>query len=228
MNIEEIVRIASVAAIPMVLAVTGHEVAHAYAAKRNGDYSAELAGRLTLNPLAHIDWLGTVILPLVLLSLHSPFLFGWAKPVPVDPKQFNNYRKGLRQVALSGIIANLLMTLVWAFLLVSSSHINVEEDSGLFALLVSFIREMSEFGVVINTVLAIFNLIPIPPLDGSRVISSFLKGEIARHYQSLEPYGFWVILFLMFSGLFRWLGPIVGYIVSLSVHLFEQLFHFLV
>ncbi|MCV2509296.1 MAG: site-2 protease family protein, partial [Neisseriaceae bacterium] len=103
-------------AIPMVLAVTVHETAHGYVAKKNGDYTADNAGRLTLNPLAHIDPIGTVVLPLFLLVMGAPFLFGWAKPVPVNPYQFKDYRKGMRQVAAAGPLSNLLMMFIWAAL----------------------------------------------------------------------------------------------------------------
>ncbi|MBN3859445.1 site-2 protease family protein [Neisseriaceae bacterium PsAf] len=209
-------------AIPMVLAVTVHETAHGYVAKKNGDYTADNAGRLTLNPLAHIDPIGTVVLPLFLLVMGAPFLFGWAKPVPVNPYQFKDYRKGMRQVAAAGPLSNLLMMFIWAALYVGTFYLS-QQNQG--SNLISFINEMSMFGMVINTVLCVFNLVPIPPLDGSRIVNSYLSPEASSKYMKLEPYGFWIVLAALFLGLFQVMGPIVNWAIQAAITFFDKFFH---
>ncbi|QRN41378.1 MAG: site-2 protease family protein [Neisseriaceae bacterium] len=224
MDIADIIYKVCVYTIPMVLAVTVHETAHGYVAKKNGDDTAKNAGRLTLNPLAHIDPIGTVVLPLLLLVLKVPFLFGWAKPVPINPSRFKDYRKGMRQVAASGPLSNLLMVFVWAALFVGTSYLSKNQDSNL----VSFIREMSQFGIVINAVLCVFNLMPIPPLDGSRVISSYLSPEAYSQYMKLEPYGLWIVIAALFLGLFQVIWPIVGWIIRMAITFFDNIFQWII
>ncbi|MDC7705713.1 site-2 protease family protein [Vogesella indigofera] len=184
-------------ALPVLLAITLHEAAHAYAAKRFGDATAYMMGRMTLNPLKHIDPVGTVLLPLLSLVIGG-FLFGWAKPVPVNFGALRNPRVGMRWVAAAGPAANLLMAILWVLLL--KLAIVMDNDySRPLAL-------MSQAGIVINVVLMVLNLMPILPLDGGRIVESLLPRPLAYRFSRLEPYGMWILLALVFTGL---LSPIL-------------------
>ena len=220
MDLNAMIKTVCIDAIPLVLALVLHEIMHGYMALKNGDPTAKLAGRLTLNPLDHISLLGTVIFPLVLLILHFPFLIGWAKPVPVNPARFHNYREGMREVAASGPIVNLVMLFIWAFLLVL---MELMSEKGWSNTLVSFITDMSYFGIMINGVLGIFNLIPIPPLDGSRIVDSFLPPAASRRYNALAPYGILIVLCLMYAGFFTLITPIIRWISNLALGLWGSL-----
>lgn len=181
--------------IPLVFAITLHEVAHGWVANRLGDPTAKLMGRLTLNPLKHIDILGTIIIPAVLLLLGG-VVFGYAKPVPVNWSNLRNLRRDMRLVALSGPIANLLMAIFWTII----ARIGVSFQ-GAEPFLATILFYMGTSGIMINTVLMVLNLIPIPPLDGSRVILSLLDGKAAFNYMRLENYGFWILLALVALGI---------------------------
>jgi Zn-dependent protease len=171
----------------LLFSVILHEVMHGWVARRYGDHTAENAGRLTLNPIPHIDPIGTILLPLILILSGSPFLFGWAKPVPVNPLNFRNIKRGEIAVSLAGIGANLFLALVGAVLI----HL-------LLAFWVNpLLIRVASFMVTINLVLAFFNLIPIPPLDGSRVVMAMAPYEIARKFAAVERYGFVILLGLM-------------------------------
>lgn len=184
-------------ALPVLLAITLHEAAHAYAAKRFGDATAYMMGRMTLNPLKHIDPVGTVLLPLLSVVLGG-FLFGWAKPVPVNFGALRDPRSGMRWVAAAGPAANLLMAIMWVLLL--KLAIVMDNDySRPLAL-------MSQAGIVINVVLMVLNLMPILPLDGGRIVESLLPRPLAYRFSRLEPYGMWILLALVFTGL---LSPIL-------------------
>ncbi|GGX94034.1 site-2 protease family protein [Vogesella alkaliphila] len=184
-------------ALPVLLAITLHEAAHAYAAKRLGDATAYMMGRMTLNPLKHIDPVGTVLLPLLSVVLGG-FLFGWAKPVPVNFGALRDPRSGMRWVAAAGPAANLLMAILWVLLL--KLAIVMDNDySRPLAL-------MSQAGIVINVVLMVLNLMPILPLDGGRIVESLLPRPLAYRFSRLEPYGMWILLALVFTGL---LSPIL-------------------
>lgn len=184
-------------ALPVLLAITLHEAAHAYAAKRFGDATAYMMGRMTLNPLKHIDPVGTVLLPLLSLVIGG-FLFGWAKPVPVNFGALRHPRTGMRWVAAAGPAANLLMAILWVLLL--KLAIVMDNDySRPLAL-------MSQAGVGINVVLMVLNLMPILPLDGGRIVESLLPRPLAYRFSRLEPYGMWILLALVFTGL---LSPIL-------------------
>lgn len=192
-------------ALPVIFAITLHEVAHGWAAKYLGDRTAEMMGRLTLNPIKHIDPVGTVALPLLLL-IFSPVVFGWAKPVPVTWENLRHPRRDMALVAVAGPGANLLMALFWVLVIKLAMLSQATGGGGA----TEFFILMGYAGIIINIVLMILNLLPIPPLDGSRVVSSVLPGPWAYSYSRLEPYGLVILLVLLVSGLLgRILGPAI-------------------
>lgn len=174
-------------AVVLLFSVIVHEVAHGYVALRNGDPTARMLGRITLNPVPHIDPIGTILLPLLLLMSGAGIIFGWAKPVPVNPLNFRNYRLGELTVSAAGPLSNLALAVLFALLL-RYGAINVG------------LMKFALWGVQINIFLALFNLIPIPPLDGSHILEIFLPPNLARLYAYLEPVGFILILVLFYTG----------------------------
>ena len=178
--------------LPVIFAITVHEVAHGWVAKKFGDNTASSLGRLTINPIKHIDLVGTLILPGLLLLSGTGFIFGWAKPVPVDARNFKNPRKDMAVVALAGPISNLLMALGWALL--ARLGVMIGEDYISLPLIYTGIA-----GIAINMVLALINLLPIPPLDGSRVLTGILPSYWAWKYNQLERYGFIILLILLYT-----------------------------
>ncbi len=182
-------------ALPVIFAITLHEVAHGWAAKYLGDRTAEMMGRLTLNPVRHIDPIGTIAMPLLLL-LVSPFVFGWAKPVPVTWENLRNPKRDMALVAIAGPAANLAMVLFWVLVIKLAGLF----EGALPASGVEFLYLMGAAGIIINIVLMVLNMIPIPPLDGSRVVSSMLPGAWANSYSRLEPYGLVILLVLLVTG----------------------------
>lgn len=197
----------------LLFSVIVHEVMHGVAALRFGDRTAERAGRLTLNPIPHIDPIGTILLPGLLIFSGSPILFGWAKPVPVNPLNFSNIRKGELVVAAAGVLSNFGLAIISALLY----HLLNTLPNSSILLLGSF-----KYAVLINLVLGVFNLLPIPPLDGSRILLSQLPYKLAREFEKLERYGIFILLFLMFipfgpsGSLFQTiLGFLVGILSSL-------------
>lgn len=199
--------------IPVIFAITVHEAAHGWIAKRYGDNTAKMLGRLTLNPLKHIDPVGTILLPGILLLTGTGFIFGWAKPVPVDARNFKNPRQDMAIVALAGPVSNLLMAVGWALIARVGVMINVE-----FMTLPMIYWGIA--GISINLVLALINLIPIPPLDGSRVVSGILPNRWAWHYNKFERYGFLILLLMLFTGT---LNVILGYPMFLAQNMFFSL-----
>lgn len=198
--------------IPVLFAITVHEVAHGWVANKLGDPTAKMLGRLTLNPLKHIDPIGTILVPGVLLLLGG-FVFGWAKPVPITWQNLRHPRRDVALVSAAGPLANLVMALIWALLFKFALTLNPVPTNFAFALLT-----MSQIGVIINIVLMVLNLIPIPPLDGSRVMSSFLPRRIAYQYDRIEPYGFFVLLLLLATGaLSIIMGPFVTFFINLLI-----------
>lgn len=183
----------TISIIPVLLAITVHEAAHGYAAKHFGDKTAYFLGRITLNPIKHIDPVGTVVIPGMLLLLSAPFLFGWAKPVPVNFSNLNNPKKDMMWVALAGPASNLAMAIIWAIVL------GLFKSSG--ASYALFIIGMAQVGIMINLVLMLLNLLPIPPLDGGRVAVSLLPSPWSYKLASLERYGMFILIFLIVSGL---------------------------
>ena len=178
--------------IPVLFAITLHEAAHGWVASIFGDHTAKMMGRVTLNPVKHIDPVGTVLVPVALLIMPVPFIFGWAKPVPINFNALRSPKSGMIWVALAGPAANILMTFFWLLVYTFTPNPNI-----------SVLAQMAAAGIFINLILAVFNLLPIPPLDGSRVISALLPRPLAYKYNQLEQYGLYIILALMFLGGFE-------------------------
>ncbi|WP_367026980.1 site-2 protease family protein [Methylococcus sp. ANG] len=185
----------SVWLLPVLFAITLHEVAHGWAASRLGDNTAKSLGRLSLNPLRHIDPVGTILVPGLLLAFGG-FIFGWAKPVPVDWGRLRHPRRDMALVAVAGPGANLVMALGWAILL--RLAMELPESLDYVALPLGL---MGKAGIAINSVLMVLNLLPIPPLDGSRVVSTLLPLRAAIQYSRIEPYGFWILLILIYTNI---------------------------
>jgi Zn-dependent protease len=188
----------SIYAIPALLAITLHEVAHGWTARYFGDRTAEMLGRLSLNPLRHIDPIGTVLVPGLLLAVGGP-LFGWAKAVPVASSALRNPRRAMILVALAGPAANLLMAALWCGVLAAIARINGNET------LDYWIGLMAQAGILTNVILAVFNLLPIPPLDGGRVLTGLLPPRAAARLEKIEPFGLFLVLGLSVLGVFGWL-----------------------
>lgn len=191
-------------AIPVVFAITVHEVAHGWVARRLGDPTAMMLGRLTLNPIKHIDPVGTLLVPAVLI-LVSPFIFGWAKPVPVTWENLKHPKRDMALVAVAGPFANLLMAVLWGVVLKLGTLL------GEASIIAKFMIYTGIAGITINIILMVLNLIPIPPLDGSRVLSGFLPGRWSWQLGRLEGYGFIILLVLLITGVLgQFMGPVVG------------------
>jgi len=197
LGLDEFLSKISVYAIPVLFAVTLHEVAHGWAAKRCGDRTAELLGRLSLNPLKHVDPVGTLLIPALLLGLRLPF-FGWAKPVPLATAALPHPRRALFLVALAGPAANLAMALLWGGVLAAA----VRAQSG--RTVDSWLILMAQAGIVTNIFLGFFNLVPIPPLDGGRVLTALLPERIGALIQRAEPIGVLLVLGLAATRGFGW------------------------
>jgi len=187
--------------LPVLFAITAHEVAHGWVAMRLGDRTAMMLGRLTLNPIKHIDPIGTLLVPGLMLAFGG-FIFGWAKPVPVTWDNLNNPKRDMALVAMAGPMANLIMALLWA---------GVMKLSLLFAASLVMVAEplllMGAAGITINLILMVLNLLPLPPLDGGRIVSSLLPNKLSWRYNQLENYGLLILLVLLASGV---LGDIIG------------------
>ncbi|OYY23901.1 MAG: site-2 protease family protein [Thiotrichales bacterium 35-46-9] len=186
--------------IPVLLAITLHEVAHGWAALAFGDRTAQLLGRLSLNPLKHVDPVGTVVVPLSLLLMSwlmgsQPFLFGWAKPVPVSMQNLSHPKRDMAWVAIAGPASNFVQAIGWALLLYVSIGSATE-----------WLHSMAIAGISINLILIALNLLPIPPLDGSRVLTALLPNQLGWQYNRLEPYGLLILIGLMVMG---WLTPLI-------------------
>ncbi|MGB4672692.1 MAG: site-2 protease family protein [Azovibrio sp.] len=202
---ENLIQTLALAALPVIFAITLHEAAHGYAARHFGDPTAWLAGRISLNPLRHIDLFGTILLPLGILLLSSGgILFGYAKPVPVDFGRLRHPKRDMLWVAAAGPASNLLMAFFWAALL----KLAWEMPSNPYTLPLS---EMSKIGISINLVLMVLNLLPLPPLDGGRIAVSLLPGRLAWQFARIEPFGFPILILLLFTGVLgQILWPVIG------------------
>lgn len=192
-------------AIPVLFAITVHEVAHGWWAMKRGDRTAQMLGRLTLNPLKHIDPIGTLLIPGILLAVGG-FIFGWAKPVPVTYKNLKNPKSDMAWVALAGPMANFVMAIIWGVItklgfVLLQNEVAIGEPMML----------MGVAGMLINTMLMMLNLLPMPPLDGGRILISLLPGHLSWQVSRLEPYGFFILLaLLVLGGLAFILGPLVN------------------
>lgn len=214
MNEENIIYVITIWALPVLLAITLHEAAHGWVAKRLGDNTASQQGRLSLNPLRHVDPIGTVLLPIVLLVIGG-FMFGWAKPVPVDPRNFKKPREHMALVALAGPLSNFVMAAMWTALLSLAVH-------GLANTWIGYpLSLMAQAGITINLILMVLNLLPLPPLDGGRIMAGMLKPQLALKYARIEPYGFLILLVLIFSTV---LGRIIWPVINLLESLLHSLF----
>lgn len=202
-----IIQKVAVWAIPVLLAITLHEAAHGFVAARLGDKTAQMLGRVTLNPIKHIDPIGTVLVPLVMLLLPGGFLFGWAKPVPVNMRNLNRPERDMAIVAAAGPLSNLLMGIMWAFVV----QLGFTMRTSSAADYAEFVVQMGVAGVLINVILLVINLIPFPPLDGSRILRPLLQGGARRSFDSLEQYGIIIVLLLFVSGV---LTPILSPILQ--------------
>jgi Zn-dependent protease len=189
MDLQSVLYKISIGALPILLAITLHEVAHGYVARRFGDRTAEAQGRLSLNPLKHVDPIGTVLLPGFLLLTGAGFLFGWAKPVPVVPRNLRNPKTDMAWVAAAGPGVNLAMALGWAIVgTVVGRDLLGDGDAG------RWVVAMAQVGVFFNVLLAVFNMLPIPPLDGGRVLMSVLPAGPSSALGRIEPYGIFIVL----------------------------------
>lgn len=199
--------------VPILFAITVHEVSHGWVASRLGDQTAKKMGRLTLNPFKHIDPIGTVALPIMMLMV-SNFVFGWAKPVPVDWRNLGHPRRDMALVAVAGPAANLFMMLLW--LCIAKLTVITGMDNLMAG---QFILYMCSAGIIINIVLMILNMFPLLPLDGGRVMTSMLPSNLAQKYSKLEPYGLVILLVLLVTGV---LGKLIGPLIQqLSLMVFK-------
>ncbi|WP_198264761.1 site-2 protease family protein [sulfur-oxidizing endosymbiont of Gigantopelta aegis] len=198
--------------LPVLFAVSLHEAAHAWMADRKGDSTARLLGRLTFNPFKHIDPIGTVVVPILMITL-TGFAFGWAKPVPIDVRNLRNPKKDMMWVALAGPASNFIMAFIWAIILhFSVMFVDSRSSISLFFLL------MPVAGITINVILGVLNLLPIPPLDGGRIMAGLLSPRASQQYGKIEPYGFFIIIGLMVTGMLSYIiFPVVSlFMVTLA------------
>ncbi len=205
MNTQNIIYTVAVWALPVLFAITLHEVAHGWVANKLGDGTARMLGRLTINPFKHIDPVGTVIVPLVMVLLQTGFVFGWAKPVPVNFNNLKNPRKDMAIVAVAGPLSNLAMAILWVFIYkfgTTMGDTNIAKG----------IMAMGQAGILINLILFVFNLLPIPPLDGGRVLSAFVPASVSDMLDKIEPYGFFIVIGLLYFGVLNAiLNPVIGF-----------------
>ena len=199
-----IIQTIAIYALPVLFAITVHEAAHGYVARHYGDNTAAALGRVTLNPLKHIDPIGTIVIPLVMYLVTSgAFLFGYAKPVPVNFGRLKNPRRDSILVALAGSLSNLLQAILWGIALYLLRGMGVEER---------FFLAMCQAGVLVNVIMMVFNLFPLPPLDGGRVVAGLLPPKAAMAYGRIEPWGFFIVMGLLVAGIISnwWMRPLMG------------------
>jgi len=240
MDVTHLVQTVAIYAIPVLFAITLHEAAHGYVARHFGDMTAHAQGRISLNPLRHIDLVGTVIVPILILTF-SKYLFGWAKPVPVNYSALRKPRQHMAWVAAAGPAANLVMAVIWVVLLrvgigLSSRAeawtevANLHGTAGLVEVVMrhgsgaaEYLIGVSAAGVLVNLVLMLLNLLPIPPLDGGRIAVSLLPHRLAWKFARIEPYGFPILLVLLFTGV---LGDLLWPMMAVFRILLATLFNF--
>ena len=210
-----IIQQVAVWALPVLFAITVHEVAHGWVAKQLGDPTAMMLGRLTLNPLKHIDPVGTILVPLILI-MAGGVIFGWAKPVPVTAENLHHPKRDMALVAAAGPTANLIMALLWALIM----KLALMLPGGLMGLALP-LTYMAGAGITINVLLMVLNLLPVPPLDGSRVVAGFLPDPLAWKFSRIEQYGLIILLVLMVTGILgKIMWPPVAIVQSLIYRLF--------
>ncbi len=219
-DLAALIQVIALAAIPVTFAITLHEAAHGYAARHFGDYTAQSQGRISINPLRHIDPVGTILVPLLILLSSKlmgggGILFGWAKPVPVNFGQLRNPKADMLWVAAAGPGANLLMALLWAIVFKIA-------QLGPFNYFSVPLSGMAQIGITINVVLMVLNLFPLPPLDGGRIAVSLLPGRMAWRFAMIEPYGFIILLVLLFTGV---LGTVLAPFIQIALDAIDVLFH---
>lgn len=204
MDIGHLIQTITIYAIPVIFAITVHEAAHGYAARRFGDNTAYQLGRITLNPIKHIDPIGTIAVPLMLyFATAGAFLFGYAKPVPVNFGNLRHPKKDMVWVALAGPAVNLLQAILWALALYVLIALQIEER---------FWMAMCRAGILVNTVMFVFNLFPLPPMDGGRILVGLLPWRSAMAVSRIEPYGFFIVLALLVAGVITnlWMRPLMA------------------
>ena len=204
MDIANLIQTVAIYALPVLFAITVHEAAHGYVARYFGDNTAYLQGRMTLNPFKHIDPIGTIAMPLLLyFATSGAFLFGYAKPVPVDFNALRNPKRDMVWVALAGPASNFVQAIFWALMLVIFSSMSVEEP---------FFVKMAQAGVLVNLVMWAFNLFPLPPLDGGRILVGLLPWKQAQAVSRIEPWGFFIVMGLVIAGVVGalWLRPLMA------------------
>jgi len=199
----EIIQTIAVYALPVIFAITLHEAAHAYAARYLGDSTAYLQGRMSLNPIKHIDLFGTILIPVVLyVATSGAFLFGYAKPVPVEFGKLRKPKRDMAWVALAGPAANFVMALLWMIFAIMLAVGNIDE---------MFFMRMAQAGVLVNLVMFALNLFPVPPLDGGRVLISILPHRYSYKFAQIEPYGFFIVMALvLLKVLYFWMMPVMS------------------
>jgi len=199
----------SIWVVPVILGITVHEVAHGFIARKLGDNTAFMLGRLTLNPIKHVDPMGTILIPAMLLLLQAGFIFGYARPVPINWKNLGHPKRDMALVAVAGPVANLLMAFGWALLLRLGVMLG---DNGLALVY------MGVAGISINGILMVLNLLPLPPLDGGRVLTGLLPGPWAYKFSRIEPYGFFILIGLLVTGILGLvLWPLISFFMSMMV-----------
>jgi len=213
-----LVQVIAIYALPVIFAITLHEAAHGYVAKHFGDMTAYMEGRVSLNPLRHIDPFGTIALPLILLGLTKlvggGIIFGWAKPVPVNFANLRHPKRDMLWVAAAGPLSNFVMALIWALLV----KIGLSLPENYFALPLAL---MGAAGVFFNIIIMVLNLVPLPPLDGGRILVSLLPRSVAWRVARIEPYGFLILILLLFTGVLgTMLWPAIGVLMALVAGLF--------
>ena len=207
---EHYISLLSVSILPLLFAITVHEAAHGYVAYLLGDPTARILGRLTLNPVKHIDLMGTIIVPIALLMVHAGIIFGWAKPVPINLRNLSKPRRDSLLVALAGPMANFFMAITWAIIIKIGVFLLARNLPGALA-----IYAMGVVGIQLNLVLMVFNLLPLPPLDGAHIISSLLPSKLAMQYERIASFGLPVLLVLVYFGIVgAIIRPIIAFLYS--------------